>query len=70
MDNSMMISVTNPLAMGFLRQLEDIHFIKMLPRENTPKAKLSDKYRGILTRAQGSELNKHINQMRSEWNDI
>ena len=68
MDNSMIISVTNPLAMGFLQQLEDIHFIKVLAKENGQKTKLSDKYRGVLTRAQGSELNTHINQMRSEWN--
>lgn len=34
------------------------------------KTKLSDKYRGIITKEQGLELNEHIKQMRSEWNSI
>ena len=70
MDNSMLISITNPLAVGFLQQMADIHFIKVLPKENIQKNKLSDKYRGRLTRAQGKELATHINQMRSEWDNI
>lgn len=28
---------------------------------------LSDKYKGILTKAHGQKLNEHIEQMRSEW---
>jgi len=34
------------------------------------KIKLSDKYRGILTREEGQQLNNHISQMRKEWNNI
>jgi hypothetical protein len=34
------------------------------------KTKLSDKYRGIITKEQGQNLNEHIRQMRSEWNNI
>lgn len=36
------------------------------PINISPK-RLSDKYRGILTKKQGENLNKHINQMREEW---
>lgn len=32
-----------------------------------PKKRLSDKYRGILTKKQGENLNEHIKQMREEW---
>lgn len=32
----------------------------------TPK-RLSDKYRGILSRKQGESLNEHIKQIREEW---
>jgi hypothetical protein len=41
-------------------------------KENfTPvKQKLSDKYKGIITKEQGQNLNEHIKQMRSEWNSI
>ncbi len=31
------------------------------------KKRLSDKYKGILSKKQGEELNKHIKQMREEW---
>ena len=34
------------------------------------KTKLSDKYKGIITKEQGQNLNEHIKQMRSEWNNI
>ncbi len=37
------------------------------PIKMSPK-KLSDKYRGIFSKEQGEELNKHIKQMREEWN--
>jgi hypothetical protein len=35
-----------------------------------PKIKLSDKYRGSITKEQGQQLNEHIKQMRNEWNSI
>lgn len=38
---------------------------KTLPK---PKNRLSDKYRGILSKKQGEELNEHIKEMREEWN--
>ena len=34
------------------------------------KKKLSDKYRGILSKEQGQSLNEHITEMRNEWNSI
>ena len=34
------------------------------------KVKLSDKYKGILSKEQGESLNKHIEEMRSEWKSI
>ncbi len=37
---------------------------KTLPKS---KKRLSDKYRGILTKKQGENLNEHIKQMREEW---
>lgn len=35
-----------------------------------PKAKLSDKYKGIISKEQGQDLNDHVTQMRNEWNNI
>ena len=38
--------------------------------DSPKKLKLSEKYKGSISKEQGGDLNKHINQMRSEWNDI
>jgi len=61
-----------------LPKTEQLQLVKVLqkedkePEENidTPKIKLSDKYRGILTKEEGGNLNLHIQQMRNEWNSI
>ncbi len=69
--DTMLIEVTNQKAMELLHDLEEKHWIKVLEENNKPiKIKLSDKYRGVLTKEQGQSLNEHIKQMRSEWGDI
>lgn len=71
MDNTMLIQVTNQKAVGLLHELQELHLIKVLKENFTPvKQKLSDKYKGIITKEQGQNLNEHIKQMRSEWNSI
>jgi len=71
MDNTMLIQVTNQKAVGLLHELEELRLIKVLRENFAPvKTKLSDKYKGIMSKEQGKNLNKHIKQMRSEWNNI
>jgi hypothetical protein len=71
MDNTMLIQVTNQKAIGLIHELEELHLIKVIKDNFTPvKVKLSDKYKGIITKEKGQELNDHIKQMRSEWNNI
>jgi hypothetical protein len=71
MDNTMLIQVTNQKAIGLIHELEELHLIKVIKDNFTPaKGKLSDKYKGIITKEKGQELNDHIKQMRSEWNNI
>ncbi|MCO6498197.1 MAG: hypothetical protein J5I50_11115 [Chitinophagaceae bacterium] len=71
MDNTMLIQVTNQKAVGLLHELQELNLIKVLKENFTPaKTKLSDKYKGIITKEQGQNLNEHIKQMRSEWNSI
>ena len=71
MDNTMLIQVTNQKAVGLLHELEELRLIKVLKENFAPvKTKLSDKYKGIMSKDQGKNLNKHIKQMRSEWNNI
>jgi len=67
----MLIQVTNQKAVGLLHELEELQLIKVLKENIDPnKPKLSDKYRGILSKEEGEKLNEHIKQMRSEWNAI
>jgi len=69
--DTMLIQVTNQKAVGLLHELEELHLIKVLKENIDPvKPKLSDKYRGILSKEEGVKLNEHIKQMRSEWNSI
>ena len=71
MDNLMLIQVTNQKAIGLLHELQELHLIKVLKENFTPvKQKLSDKYKGIITKEQEQNLTGHIKQMRSEWNSI
>lgn len=67
----MLIQVTNHKAVGLLHELEELHLIKVLKESNVAeKPKLSNKYKGIISKAEGKKLNEHIKQMRSEWNTI
>ncbi|MDF2433877.1 MAG: hypothetical protein JWP44_3508 [Mucilaginibacter sp.] len=67
----MLIQLTNQKAAGLIHELEELQLIKVL-QENveTVKPKLSDKYKGILSKDEGQKLNEHIKKMRSEWNSI
>jgi len=69
--DTMLIQFTNQKAVKLLHDLEELQLIKVLEENfDKPKPKLSDKYRGIITKEQGQNLNEHIKQMRNEWNNI
>ena len=71
MDNTMLIQVTNKKALGLLHELEELRLIKVLKENFVPgKTRLSDKYKGIISKEQGQNLKEHIKQMRSEWSNI
>jgi len=71
MDNTMLIQVTNQKALGLLHELEELRLIKVLKENIDPsKTKLSEKYKGIISKAKGQKLNEHIKQMRNEWSNI
>ena len=68
---TLLIQVTNQKALGLLHELEELNLIKVIKEDNTlVKTKLSDKYKGSITKDQGQELNEHIQKMRSESNNI
>jgi hypothetical protein len=67
---TIMVELTNSKALGILQELEDLHLIKLLRKNTIPaKQKLSDKYRGILSKKDGKRLSDHIDNMRNEWNN-
>lgn len=69
--DTMLIQLTNQKAAGILHELEVLHLIKVLKKNiATAAPKLSDKYKGIISKEEGQKLNEHIKQMRSEWNNI
>ncbi|MVN21711.1 hypothetical protein [Mucilaginibacter arboris] len=69
--DTMLIQLTNQKAAGLLRELEELNLIKVLEENRLDeKTKLSDKYRGIISKEEGEKLNGHIQQMRSEWSNI
>ena len=69
--DTILIQVTNQKALRLLHELEELQLIKVLKENFTPtKTKLSEKYRGVLTKKEGESLNKHIEQMRNEWDNI
>ena len=71
MENIMVIQLTNQKAIGLLHELEELRLIKVLKENFEPaKTKLSDKYKGFISKEEGQQLNDHIKQMRSEWNGI
>jgi len=71
MENIMVIQLTNQKAVGLLHELEELHLIKVLKENIGPaKTKLSDKYKGFISKEEGQQLNDHIIQMRNEWNGI
>jgi len=71
MENTMIIQLTNQKAAGLIRELEELHLIKVLKENITPaKTKLSEKYKGMISKEESRQLNVHINQMRNEWKNI
>ena len=71
MENTILIELTNEKALGLLHELEELKIIKVLKNNILPdKIKLSDKYKGSISKEQGQNLNEHIKKMRNEWNNI
>ena len=67
------LDILNDKALNLLKDLELLNLIKFREekKEVAPaKIKLSDKYRGIISKEQGQDLKLHIKQMRSEWGNI
>lgn len=54
----MLIELTNKKAVKLLRDLEELKLIKVLKENIAVNQKLSDKYRGSISKEEGEKLNK------------
>ena len=70
MKDILRIEIKNPKAKEVLSQLEEMGWIKVLNDGSVPPVPIElKKFRGILTKEQGKELQKHIQTIRNEWGD-
>lgn len=66
------LDILNEKALNLLKDLELLNLIKFRKEKKVApsKIKLSDKYRGIISKEQGQDLKLHIKQTRNEWGSI
>jgi hypothetical protein len=66
---TVIVQITNNKALKLLKELEDLHLIKMLKRDVPAKEKLSDKFGGKLNLSDEEYKNfqEHISRSRNEW---
>lgn len=71
MENTMLIQLTNNKVLKLLRELEDLHLIRVIKENITPaKTKLSDKYKGVFSKEDAQSFDQHTQTMRGEWDNI
>ena len=62
------IEIKNPKAKELLSLLEEMEWIKVLNEGSVQPVSMElKKFRGILTKEQGKELQRHIQTLRDEW---
>ncbi len=70
-ENTVLIELTTDRAMERLQELEVLNILKIVKEKvEPPKGKLSDKFRGFLNKKQGINLDKHLKEIRKEWERI
>ena len=65
--DTVVIQITSPRTMNLLRELEELHLLKVLKEASPELKRLSDKYAGKLPSGIASDLQKHIETGRNEW---
>lgn len=65
------VQLLNKKSIKLLKQLEELHLIKVIDDITAPKKsatqKLSDRFEGKLSDDDAKVLHQHIKQIRSEW---
>jgi hypothetical protein len=65
---TLIIEIKNDSVLSLLRNLEDMHILKIIDNKNVPiKQKPSERFAGCLSKERTEELQKELIQMRNEW---
>ncbi|HRY33573.1 MAG TPA: hypothetical protein P5531_11445 [Bacteroidales bacterium] len=67
--DTLIIQLTNQKAYKLLKQLEDLHLIRVLKKNIQSTQKLSEKYAGKLPSDIADELQQYVAKSRDEWNN-
>jgi len=70
MENTILITLKTVKARNLIRDLEDLNIIEVIKENIVVNSKMSDRFKGLLTKNEGENLKKHINQSREEWSNI
>ena len=65
--DTVLIQLTTPNTMKLLREMEELHLLRVLKNNVPSETKLSDKYAGKLPTDIAEDLQKHIQKSRDEW---
>jgi hypothetical protein len=64
---TLLIELANPKALKLIKELEELHLLKILKQDSTPAVKLSEKYAGQLPSQVAEELQQYVTKSRDEW---
>ncbi|WP_342088980.1 hypothetical protein [Dyadobacter sp. OTU695] len=67
---TLVVELTHKNALQLLKDLEALDIIRLRGSQRAEGKKISEKYKGILTKEAGKELINHVDQMRNEWSNI
>ena len=67
---TILVEITNNKALRLLRELEDLHLIRLLKKDGPPAGqKLSDRFAGKLNLSdkEYEEFQQYLKDVRNEW---
>lgn len=67
---TLIVQVNSDSAYRILEELEELHLIKVIKRDNKATQKLSEKYAGKLSAETVEKLQKYTTESRKEWGSI
>jgi hypothetical protein len=64
-----LVQLNSHKAYQLLRDLEELHIIKLIKKNTQPSQRLSDQYQGVFSEEDAKSFNEHIQASRKEWDN-